>query len=115
MTRKTKLALAASGIAIIGLSAVAATAVANDHHKRHGGHKHAVVMLEQFDQNQDGTVSITEIETVRTERFNEYDADGDGTLSLEEYEALWLEAMRERMVDQFQEHDDDGNAILTPG
>ena len=39
--------------------------------------------------------------------------DSDGSLTLEEYQALWLDAMRERMVDRFQAHDDDGDAIVT--
>ena len=39
--------------------------------------------------------------------------DSDGSLSLEEYQALWLDAMRERMVDRFQAHDDDGDGIVT--
>ena len=47
------------------------------------------------------------------DRLAEFDADNDGSLTLEEYQALWLDAMRERMVDRFQAHDDDGDAIVT--
>ena len=47
------------------------------------------------------------------DRLAEFDADDDGSLNLEEYQALWLDAMRERMVDRFQAHDDDGDAIVT--
>jgi len=32
---------------------------------------------------------------------------------LSEYEALWLDAYRERMVDNFQRHDDDGDGMVT--
>jgi hypothetical protein len=34
-------------------------------------------------------------------------------LTLEEYQALWMAAMRERMVDRFQSHDDDGDGLVT--
>jgi len=50
---------------------------------------------------------------VRQARLAEFDSDGDGSLTLEEYQALWLDAMRERMVDQFQAHDDDGDGRVT--
>ena len=38
---------------------------------------------------------------------------GDGTLSVTEYEALWLDVMRERMVDRFQDHDANGDGKVT--
>ena len=50
---------------------------------------------------------------MRQARLAEFDADGDGSLNLEEYQALWLDAMRERMVDRFQAHDDDGDGLVT--
>ena len=46
-------------------------------------------------------------------RLQAFDSDGNGTLSLDEYQALWLDAMRERMVDRFQAHDDDGDGEVT--
>lgn len=70
-------------------------------------------MLEQFDTNGDGGITQAEIDAVRSARLAEFDADGDGQLTLAEYEALWLDAMRERMVDRFQSHDDDGDAVIT--
>jgi Ca2+-binding EF-hand superfamily protein len=70
-------------------------------------------LFEQFDTNQDGVVTQVEIDEVRSSRLAEFDADGDGSLTLEEYQALWLDAMRERMVDQFQAHDDDGDGLVT--
>jgi len=45
--------------------------------------------------------------------FETFDANNDGKLSLKEYETLWLDAMRKRMVDRFQFHDDDGDAAVT--
>ena len=50
---------------------------------------------------------------MRQSRLTEFDQDGDSSLSLEEYQALWMDAMRERMVDRFQSHDDDGDGMVT--
>ncbi|WP_112320540.1 EF-hand domain-containing protein [Oceanibium sediminis] len=69
--------------------------------------------LEAFDADGDGGLTQEEIDTARAERLAEFDTDGDGSLSLSEFEALWLDAMRERMVDQFQRHDDDGDGQVT--
>lgn len=70
-------------------------------------------LMELYDQNDDGALTQDEIDTVRAERLQQFDSNGDGSLSLEEYQALWLDAMRERMVDQFQRHDDDGDGLVT--
>ena len=57
-------------------------------------------LFEAFDANQDGTLTQAEVDQARQAKLAEFDADGDGSLSLEEYQALWLDAMRERMVDR---------------
>ncbi|WP_341366899.1 hypothetical protein [Yoonia sp. BS5-3] len=69
--------------------------------------------LELYDTNADGDITQEEVDAVRAARLAEFDADQDGQLSLSEYEALWLNAMRERMVDRFQSHDDDGDGLVT--
>lgn len=70
-------------------------------------------LIESFDVNDDGDVTQEEIISVRQEKLTEFDANKDGSLDLSEYEALWLDAMRDRMVDRFQSHDDDGDGLVT--
>lgn len=70
-------------------------------------------LIEAFDADGDGGVTQEEIMTARETRLSEFDANNDGSLDLSEYEALWLDAMRERMVDRFQAHDDDGDGMVT--
>ncbi len=70
-------------------------------------------IFETFDANADGSLTQAEVDQVRSDRLATFDASGDGQLTLGEYQALWLDAMRERMVDAFQRHDDDGDALVT--
>lgn len=77
------------------------------------GAKRMGQLMENFDTNEDGQLTQEEIDTARTAKLAEFDADGNGQLTLEEYQALWLDAMRERMVDRFQSHDDDGDGQVT--
>jgi Ca2+-binding EF-hand superfamily protein len=70
-------------------------------------------MLLSFDANEDGKLSQEEIDQGRANQVKEFDKDGDGTLTIGEYEALWLDVMRERMVDRFQGHDADGDGKVT--
>ena len=69
--------------------------------------------MQNFDTDGDGSVTQEEIDAVRIEQITKFDRNGDGSLDLAEYEALWLDAMRERMVDRFQAHDDDGDGSVT--
>jgi EF hand len=87
-------------------------------HGHHGGWggpgtERGARLFEQFDADGDGVVTQVEIDEVRSSRLAEFDANNDASLTLEEYQALWLDAMRERMVDQFQAHDDDGDGLVT--
>jgi Ca2+-binding EF-hand superfamily protein len=122
MTRTTRLLLATGAIAL-GAAAFAGASLADRGWGRHhGGWGHhggagpgapGERLFEAFDANQDGTLTQAEVDQARQAKLAEFDADGDGSLNLEEYQALWLDAMRERMVDQFQDHDDDGDGLVT--
>jgi Ca2+-binding EF-hand superfamily protein len=86
------------------------------HGDGHGGRDARIrmtEMLETYDADGDGSIGQAEVDEWRANRLREFDTDGDGQLSLDEYQALWLDAMRERMVDQFQAHDDDGDGQVT--
>jgi Ca2+-binding EF-hand superfamily protein len=117
MTRTTRLLLA-TGVVALGATALAGASLADRGWGRHhGGWGHhggsGERLFEAFDVNQDGTLTQAEVDQARQAKLAEFDADGDGSLNLEEYQALWLDAMRERMVDQFQSHDDDGDGVVT--
>ncbi|MEO0760891.1 MAG: hypothetical protein AAFZ09_03645, partial [Pseudomonadota bacterium] len=66
-----------------------------------------------YDTDGDGRITQAEIDAVRADQHGRFDSDDDGALTLEEYEALWLDAMRERMVRRFQRHDRDGDGRVT--
>ena len=112
MSKTTTALIAAGLVAALGAGAIAEAEAAKRGHGGHGASR-AIMLIEQFDANNDGQVTQDEIDGARSERFQQFDANNDGRLSLEEYEALWMDAMRERMVDRFQRLDDDGDAIVT--
>ncbi len=70
-------------------------------------------MLERLDADGDGAVTQEEIDTVLAGSLAEFDASGDQSLTLDEFQGLWLDHMRERMVDHFQFHDADGDGLVT--
>jgi len=78
-----------------------------------GGQMGGGQMMDDADPDDDGSLTQDEIDKARGERFAQFDANGDGVLDLAEYQALWLDAMRVRMVRGFQRHDRDGDALVT--
>ena len=85
----------------------------DDHHRADRGERQIMRLIESFDANGDGQVDLEEVVATRSDRLAEFDANGDGTLDLEEYKTLWVDAYFERLVDDFQRHDDDGNGQVT--
>jgi Ca2+-binding EF-hand superfamily protein len=123
MTRTTRLLLT-TGVLALAAATFAGASLAGGSWSRHHGGGHGGPggwsggapgerLFEAFDVNQDGTLTQAEVDQARQAQLAEFDADGNGSLDLEEYQALWLDAMRERMVDQFQAHDDDGDGAVT--
>jgi Ca2+-binding EF-hand superfamily protein len=110
MTKTSKL-LMTTGAVALGAAILAGATLADGRHHGHG--YHGARLFDSFDANGDGRLTQAEIVEVRQSRLEEFDADGDGSLTLEEYQALWLDAMRERMVDRFQAHDADGDGLVT--
>ena len=116
MTRTTKLLLTAPARSRSALAAFAGVSLAGGGWGRITATAITAApasLFEAFDANQDGTLTQAEIDQARQAKLTEFDRDGDGSLTLEEYQALWMDAMRERMVDRFQAHDDDGDGMVT--
>lgn len=108
-------------VAFVALSTFLVLVEAQAQGRHHGrGHQVAdkrvssfIDLREAYDRDGDGAVTQAEVDAARAERFAAFDPDQSGDLSLEEYEALWLDAMRERMVRRFQRHDADGDGVVT--
>ncbi len=132
MNLTTKIAITGALLAVMAVPAYAAKEMGHEksgtkaehseqHHGREfGGHgrRHNAKMgghgiLMTFDTDGNGRVTQSEIDEYRGNGLAKFDTDGNGSLTLSEYEALWLAAMREKMVDRFQDLDADGNAVVT--
>lgn len=70
-------------------------------------------LLKSFGTGKEGKLTQAEIDAARAKRLAEFDTDHDGKLSLKEYQALWLDAMRHRMVKRFQALDENGDGAVT--
>ncbi|MEQ8374975.1 MAG: EF-hand domain-containing protein [Roseibium aggregatum] len=60
-----------------------------------------------------GAPGADAVKTEMLSRLAEFDADGDGTLSLSEFETLHAAMIRETTVDRFQHLDADGDGKVT--
>jgi len=54
-------------------------------------------LMERFDVNQDGQITLTEVQSVRADHFNQMDVDGNGLVNYEE-----LETFKAQMREQYQ-------------
>lgn len=67
----------------------------------------------EFDVDDDGTVSPEELRTGLLGSLETYDADSSGALSLAEFETLHAARIRDLTVDRFQAFDADGDGQVT--
>ena len=111
MKRSMIFGMAVSLVAPIG--AQAQSHRSDEGHPADRGERQIMRLIESFDTNNDGAVDLSEAVAARADRLAEFDADGNGTLSLDEYKSLWVDAYFERMVDNFQRHDDNGDGEVT--
>jgi Ca2+-binding EF-hand superfamily protein len=70
-------------------------------------------MMQMLDADGDGNVTPQEMREQMQAKLTEYDSDGDGTLSISEFETLHTAMIREKMVDKFQHLDADGDGAIT--
>lgn len=118
MKLRNKMLATLGVVGVLGAAGIAAASGMHEgyHERSEGHHKYAkrgMHMMEVYDTNGDGALTLDEITAERGKKFKQFDADGDGMLTLDEYQALWADAMRERMVDRFQKHDDDGDGKIS--
>jgi hypothetical protein len=111
--------------ALIGSVAVGGVALAQDRGDRDGprhGHRgspeeRVTMMMERFDANGDGQITVEEIEIHRAERFNAADTNGDGVIDAAEFEAAATQRaadrVAERAAEMFARIDEDGDGQLT--
>jgi len=85
------------------------------HGKDHGGHRGGIMraIMQQVDANGDRAITQTEIDTFRSDLVSGADVSGEGAISLDEFETIYLELTRNRMVDQFQDLDADGDGVIS--
>ena len=114
---KNKRTLAIAGLVSVAAIAISTSIVAHDGWSKHGGKfmkRHMLMkVVDQIDVNRDGTITQQEIDAHRQQKLADHDTNQDSALQLAEFQPLWLEVMRDRMVDHFQHFDQDGDGQVT--
>ena len=110
-------------VAVAGITAAIACAVivqARDVHAdhrrsddNHGGGYNAHFFLKTFDMDGGRQPTREEINPGQAERPANFDRNSDRHMDLNEYSSLWPQAVRNRMVDQFQAPDDYGDGKIS--
>jgi Ca2+-binding EF-hand superfamily protein len=78
-----------------------------------GGGEMMQKLLVDVDADKSGSVTQDEINAFRAAKVSAADASKDGALSIEEFSTAYNELMRSRMVDAFQNFDEDGDGSIT--
>lgn len=119
MKRQNKIAIAVGAAALVGVAAVATASQAHRYHHGEYGYGHkgkmkmAMQMMEKVDKDGDRVITRDEIDQFREEKVLAFDVDQDGAIALEEFEGMWVDFMRDRMVDRFQHLDRDGDGLIS--
>jgi len=94
-------------------SAKATPGASHGHKGGRGGPGMFGAMMQKVDADADGAVTQAEIDTFRATLVTGADTSGEGDISLDEFETIYLEMIRDRMVDAFQNLDSDGDGVVT--
>ncbi|MEM7445600.1 MAG: EF-hand domain-containing protein [Pseudomonadota bacterium] len=111
--------------ALIGATAISGFALASERGDR-GGERHGhrgspeervTMIMERFDADGDGQITVEEVEAYRAARFEAADTNGDGVIDEAEFqaaaEARAMERVAERAGEMFARIDEDGDGQLT--
>ncbi|MGQ7843117.1 EF-hand domain-containing protein [Granulosicoccus sp. 3-233] len=84
------------------------------HGKRgQGGPGLMVKLLKSADADGDGVVTQAEIDTFKAAQLSGADSNADGALNIEEFDTIYRALTRSRMVDMFQDLDEDGDGVIS--
>lgn len=92
----------AIGACVLSLGLVSLSAVA-------GGVKGKSKFMEFFDANQDGVVTMSELNEASKQRYAKMDADGNGAVTLEEFQAYLGDRKAQWREQRFAEMDGNGD------
>jgi Ca2+-binding EF-hand superfamily protein len=96
-SRFTNLAIGACVLSLVSLAAVA------------GGAKGKGKFMEYFDANQDGVVTMSELNEASKQRYTKMDADGNGAVTLDEFQAYLGDRKAQWREQRFTEMDSNGD------
>ncbi len=72
-----------------------------------------VMMLDWYDEDGDGKITLEEFRSGHDERFVEMDSNGDGKVTIEEFQAAPKPSRQARMQRMFQRMDTNGDGTLS--
>lgn len=70
-------------------------------------------MMQKVDADGDRAITQAEIDTFRSGLVSGADVSGEGDISLDEFQTIYMDMMRNKMVDAFQRLDEDGDGAVT--
>ena len=83
------------------------------HNSSFGGSGKMVKILKEIDQNNDDAISREEVTIWQESQISNFDKNSDSEIDLSEFEGLWLKRSRNKMVNKFQNLDENGDGKVT--